>query len=47
MKREDILEASRKENKNIDFAELEANRYAAGIAGSVGVFICGLILLLA
>ena len=47
MKKEDILEASRKENKNIDFAELEANRYAAGIAGSVGVFICGLISLLA
>ncbi len=47
MKKEDILEASRKENKNIDLAELEANRYAAGIAGSVGVFICALISLLA
>lgn len=47
MKKEDILEASRKENKNTDFAELEGNRYAAGIAGSVGVVICGLISLLA
>ncbi len=47
MKKEEILEASRKENKNIDMAELEANRYAAGIASSVGVFICALISLLA
>ncbi len=47
MKKEDILEASRKENKNGDLAELEANRYAAAIASSVGVFICALISLLA
>ncbi len=47
MKKEEILEASRKENKNIDLAELEANRYAAGIAGSVGAFICALVSLLA
>ncbi len=47
MKKEEILEASRKENKNIDLAEVEANRYAAGIAGSVGAFICALVSLLA
>ncbi len=47
MKKEDVLEASRKENKNVDLAELEANRYAAAIASSVGVFICALISLLA
>ncbi len=47
MNKEDILAASRKENKNQDLAELEANRYAAGIAGSVGVCICALISLLA
>ncbi len=47
MKKEEILAASRKENKNIDFAELEANRYAGSIASSVGVFICALISLLA
>ncbi len=47
MRKEEILEASRKENKNIDFAELEANRYAGSIASSVGIFICALISLLA
>ncbi len=47
MKKEDILEASRKENKNLDLAELEANRYAAAIASSAGAFICALISLLA
>ncbi len=47
MKKEEILEASRKENKNIDFAEMEATRYAGSIASSVGAFSCGLISLLA
>ncbi len=47
MKKEDILEASRKENRNMDLAELEADRYAGGIAGSVGVFACALVSLLA
>ncbi len=47
MNREEILASSRKENKNLDLAELEANRYAGNIAGSVGVFICALISLLA
>ncbi len=47
MKKEEILQASRKENKNVDLAELEANRYAASIASSVGIFICALISLLA
>ncbi len=46
MKKEDILEASRKENKNVDLAELEANRYAAAIASSVGACVCALISLL-
>ncbi len=32
MKKEDILEASRKENKNMDLTELEANRYSGSIA---------------
>ncbi len=47
LKKEDILEASRKENKNTDLAESEANRFASSIASSVGVFICALISLLA
>ncbi len=46
MDKEKILEASRKENKNIDLTELEANRYAGSIASSVGAFICALISLL-
>ncbi len=47
MKKEDILEASRKEHKNRDMAELEIHRYAAGIAVSVGACICAVISLLA
>ncbi len=47
MKKEDILAASRKENKNMDLAELETNRYAGSIAGSVGAMMCGLVSLLA
>ncbi len=47
MKKEEILEASRNENKNVDLVELEANRYAGSISASVGIFICALISLLA
>ncbi len=47
MKKEDILAASRKENKNTDLAEAETNRYAGAIAGSVGALVCGLVSLLA
>ncbi len=47
MKKDDILEASRKENKNKDLAELEAIRYAGSIAGRVGATVCCLISFLA
>ncbi len=47
MKKEEILEASRKENKNKDLAELEAIRYAGSIAGKVGATVCCVISLLA
>ncbi len=47
MKKEDILAASRKENKNMDLAEAEINRYAGSLAGSVGALMCGLVSLLA
>ncbi len=47
MKKEDILAASRKENKNMDLAELETNRYAWSIAGNVGAMMCVLVSLLA
>ncbi len=47
MKKEDVLEASRKENRNQDLAELEINRYAGSLAGSVGAVMCGAVSLLA
>ncbi len=47
MKKEEILQASRRENKNMDLTEREANRYAGGIAGSVGAVMCGAVSLLA
>ncbi len=46
MKKEEILEASRKENKNRDLADLEANRHAASIGGRVGATVCCIISLL-
>ncbi len=47
MKKEEILAASRKENKNKDLAELEAIRYAGSLAGKVGATVCCVISLLA
>jgi cell division protein FtsW (lipid II flippase) len=40
MNKEDILEKSRKENKNKDIAELEVICQASKIAGRVGMLIC-------
>ncbi len=47
MKKEDILKASREENKNRDLAELDANARAGSIAGRVGATMCCVISLLA
>ncbi len=47
MKKEEILEASRKENNNKDLAELEMIRYAGSHAGRVGALLCCVISLLA
>ncbi len=47
MKKEEILEASRKEHKNRDLAELEAIHYAGSLAGRVGATVCCLISMLA
>ncbi len=47
MKKEDILKASRKENKNKDLAELEVMYCAGSHAGRVGALVCCLISLLA
>ncbi len=46
MNKDDILKASRKENKNKDLAELEIMRHAGSISGSVGVMVCFMISLL-
>ncbi len=46
MKKEEILESSRKEHKNRDLAELEADRYAGSLAGKVGATVCCVISLL-
>lgn len=43
MKKEDILEMSRKENKNKDLADLEISAKAGNIAGRVGACVCCLI----
>lgn len=43
MKKEDILEISRKENKNKDLADLEISAQAGNIAGRVGACVCCLI----
>ncbi len=47
MNKEDILKASRQENKNRDLAELEASRLAGSIAASVGATVCAVISILA
>ncbi len=46
MKKEEILEASRKENKNKDLADLEVSRQAASLGGRVGATVCCIISLL-
>lgn len=43
MKKEDILEKSRKENKNKDLADLEISAQAGNIGGRVGACVCCLI----
>ncbi len=43
MNRDEILEASRKENKSKDLAELEVSYHAGTIAGRVGATVCCLI----
>lgn len=47
MNREEILERSRKEHKNRDFAELDVTFQAGNLAGRVGACVCCLISLLA
>lgn len=43
MNRDEILEASRKENKSKDLAELEVSYRAGNIAGRVGATVCCLL----
>ncbi len=47
MKKEEILEASRRENKNKDLAELEIMHCAGSHAGRVGALVCCVVSLLA
>lgn len=47
MKKEEILEASRKENKNKDFAEMETTRTAGNYSAAVGTIACLIISILA
>jgi hypothetical protein len=46
MNKEDILNRSRKENKNKDIAELEVIYQASNIAGRVGMLVCCIIAIL-
>ncbi len=46
MEKDDILKASRKENKNKDLAELEVVSQAGSVAARVGATVCCLISLL-
>lgn len=46
MKKEEILKASRQENKNRDLAEMEVMRQAGTCAGSVGALVCCVVSLL-
>lgn len=43
MKKEEILAASRRENKNRDLAEMETARQAGSIAARVGACVCCLV----
>ncbi len=47
MKKEEILEASRKENKNKDLAGMAVIRNAGSISGAVGATVCIVLSLLA
>lgn len=47
MKKEEILAASRKENRNRDLSELETARYAGNLAGKVGATACCVVSILA
>lgn len=43
MNKDEILESSRKENRNKDLVELEITSQAGNIAGRVGAFVCCLV----
>lgn len=43
MKKEEVLAASRRENKNRDLAEMETARQAGSIAARVGACVCCLV----
>ena len=45
MDRDEILERSRKENKDMDLVELEAISKANMVANTVGVVVCGILTL--
>ncbi len=47
MEKNEILEASRKENKNKDLVEIEAIRHAGNLASAVCVLLCFVLSLLA
>ncbi len=47
MNKDEILETSRKENKNKDLVELDVISHAGNIAGRVGACVCCLISLIA
>ncbi len=47
MNKDDILSASRRENKNRDLAELDASARAGNLAGRVGALVCCLVSFLA
>ncbi len=47
MKKEEILEASRKENKNKDLAEMETARIAGNYSAAIGTIVCLIISILA
>lgn len=46
MDKDEILERSRKENKDMDLVELEANNKANHIAITVGMIVCALLTLI-
>lgn len=46
MKKEEVLNASRKENRNKDLAEIEVQNHAGSYASRIGAFVCCLLSLL-